>query len=327
MVKKIIALFLWFLAAALLHLFGNNAGTFAILLASITVPLLSITILLIYAARLKNNKVLLSIPSTCTKGEEIIGHFTFKHSRLLNSHCTLIYKNRFTGEHDISRLTIHEGQNPFTIKTTHCGALQICIEEITLFDPLGLFVRKIKTNATQNVIVSPKGYAMDIAFQDSAFDPESNDYSATKPGYDASEIFAIREYIPGDPIRSIHWKLSEKQDKTMVREFGLPISNSTLLFLENAYEKIFPAGWDAIAEMLYATMLALFENDTIVTVIWQSEDSNLVQLEIRTIEDAVFAIGECFLTAIRYGVSIRDSLPAGFANVMEIMPRNNEVTL
>jgi len=318
--KKIIALFLWLLAAALLHLFGNNAGTFVILTVSITVPLLSFATLLALVVR--SNKLSWSVPHSCTKGEEITGHFIFKHSQLLKAYCTIVYENRFTGERETSKLVIHKVENTFAIQTPHCGALQICIEEITILDPLGLFTRKIKTNAQQNIIISPTGYAMDITFQDSGFDPESNDYSTTKPGYDVSEIFAIREYIHGDPIRSIHWKLSEKQDKTMVREFGLPISNSTLLFLENAQDTISPAEWDATAEMLYSAMLALLENNAAVTIVWQNVDGDLSQFEIRTFEDAVFAIGECFLTAIRYGAPICDTLPTGFANVVEITPNN-----
>lgn len=320
MAKKIISLLLWLLAAALLHLFGNNAGTFAILIASIAMPTLSFLVLLVVSWRL--GAVTLSIPHSCTKGEEITGNFTFKHSRLLKAYFTLICENRFTGEFEASRLNIHQHGNQFVIQTPHCGVLQICIDEITILDPLGLFARKIKTDEKQYIIVSPKGYTMDIAFQDSAFDPESNDYSTTKPGYDVSEIFAIREYTPGDPIRSIHWKLSEKQDKTMVREFGLPISNSTLLFLENAHEEISPAGWDATAEMFYSAMLALLENDTAVTAVWQKVNGNLSQFEICTFEDAIFAIGECFLTAMRYGAPIRDLLPTGFANIMEITPNN-----
>ncbi|MCQ2538114.1 MAG: DUF58 domain-containing protein [Lachnospiraceae bacterium] len=40
---------------------------------------------------------------------------------------------------------------------------------------------------------------------------------------DPSEAYGIREYVPGDSIKSIHWKLSEKTGKTMVREYGMPV--------------------------------------------------------------------------------------------------------
>ena len=40
----------------------------------------------------------------------------------------------------------------------------------------------------------------------------------SKKGYDATEVFELREYQPGDSIRTIHWKLSEKFDTVLVRE-------------------------------------------------------------------------------------------------------------
>ena len=38
-----------------------------------------------------------------------------------------------------------------------------------------------------------------------------------KKGYDFSEVTGIREYIPGDKLQNIHWKLSAKKDILMVR--------------------------------------------------------------------------------------------------------------
>jgi len=320
MIKKTIALIIWLIAVALLHLFGNNAGTFSILLISIAVPGLSLFVLLVAAWR--PEAVTLELPRSCTKCEEIGGTFTFKHSRLLKASCNLICENRFTGQRESLQFDIHKNETQFTIQALHCGALQICIEDITFHDPLGLFTRKIKTSTTQNVMVPPTGHAMEIAVLDNAFDPESNEFSTTKPGYDVSETYAIREYTPGDPIRSIHWKLSEKQDKTMVREFGLPISNATLLFFENAPQEVPPEGWDTAGEMFFSAMLALLENGAAVTAAWQQNDARLSQFEIRTTEDAVFVVGECFLTATRYGVPARDLLPKDFVNVMTISPGN-----
>ena len=318
MAKKIIALLAWLLAAALLHLFGNNAGTFTILTASIAVPALSLLALLVASRQL--GAVTLSLPHSGAKDEEINGAFTFKHSRLLKASCRLTCENRFTGQRESSQFIIRNGQNPFALQPPHCGALRVFIEEITFLDPLGLFTRKVKTSATRHIIIPPTGHAMDVVHLDSAFDPESSEYSTTKPGYDVSETHAIREYAPGDPIRSIHWKLSEKLDKTMVREFGLPISNATLVFLENTPREISPTEWDTAGEMFFSTMLTLLENGATVTAAWQNEDDRLLQYEIRTMEDALFVVGECFMTAKRYGTPACGLLPKDFANVMTIMP-------
>ena len=43
-----------------------------------------------------------------------------------------------------------------------------------------------------------------------------------RKGNDLSEIFDIREYVPGDDIRSIHWKLSSKTDTLILKEASDP---------------------------------------------------------------------------------------------------------
>ena len=54
------------------------------------------------------------------------------------------------------------------------------------------------------------------------------------PGYDYSEPYQIREYVPGDGLRQIHWKLSQKTDSLMVRELGLPVAEEVLLLLDTS---------------------------------------------------------------------------------------------
>ena len=53
-------------------------------------------------------------------------------------------------------------------------------------------------------------------------------------GQDVSEIFDIRDYQDGDNLRAIHWKLSGKQDKLLVREFGEASSFDTLILFQIA---------------------------------------------------------------------------------------------
>lgn len=64
---------------------------------------------------------------------------------------------------------------------------------------------------------------------------DAEEYSMSKAGFDPSETFAVREYRAGDHIHQIHWKLSEKLDGLIVRDYGLPVQNTILLLLETGY--------------------------------------------------------------------------------------------
>ena len=55
---------------------------------------------------------------------------------------------------------------------------------------------------------------------------ESDRSADSRRGNDPGEVRAIREYVPGDPVRNIHWKLSEKTDKLLVKGARQPYHGS-----------------------------------------------------------------------------------------------------
>ena len=58
---------------------------------------------------------------------------------------------------------------------------------------------------------------------------ESFRYSGARPGDDPGETFDIREYQEGDSIRQIHWKLTGKLDKMMIRQRSFPVDDTILI--------------------------------------------------------------------------------------------------
>ena len=61
-----------------------------------------------------------------------------------------------------------------------------------------------------------------------------------KPGGGFSEDYDLRRYRPGDPVKSIHWKVSAKFDALIIREPLVPPSHSRLVHItqwDNAHER------------------------------------------------------------------------------------------
>ena len=121
-------------------------------------------------------------------------------------------------------------------------------------------------------MIAPNIFPMEtqIAYGEST-NMDSDEYSMKKAGYDPSETFAIREYQPGDRIRQIHWKLTEKFDNLMVRDYGLPIQNTILLLLETGYaqDKPDPDCMDALAEALLSVSQELASQQQILITVRQ----------------------------------------------------------
>ena len=134
-----------------------------------------------------------------------------------------------------------------------CGKAAVSLSRIRVLDVMGLFRLPVwgqKGELTrQEVCIMPQIREIPLAMEPEEMIPDASDrYSPYKPGNDPSQVFQIREYRPGDDLRRIHWKLSQRLGEKMVREFSLPIDHCLYFLLE--------AGPDSTASQLDSMMAA-----------------------------------------------------------------------
>ncbi len=122
-------------------------------------------------------------------------------------------------------------------------------------------------------------------------DMDSSEYSPVRPGSDPSELFGVRDYREGDALKRIHWKLSEKYDRTVVREASLPVARSILLLLDNAPEgAIAPEKVSAAVEGLMSASESLAGQGISHEIGWLNHETD--QLELRRISSLDDLFGE-----------------------------------
>jgi len=169
------------------------------------------------------------------------------------------------------------------ISSKHCGILSAEIVKINLFDFLNLTSLKIgvskknKSNYSASVAILPEIFELDASaahYVDSGL--ESEVFSKSKKGDDASEIFSIHEYADGDKISRIHWKISAKQDKTFVKDYSLPINN-TIEIMIDMFNPFNPAVsflevYDNIIECATSASAFLVENDIPHKLCWYDKN-------------------------------------------------------
>ena len=100
------------------------------------------------------------------------------------------------------------------VDTSHCGSYRYEIDRIRVFDPFGLFGFPVKRKASCEVVVHPVPQMPEAM-------PRLNGFKAKtlrKSSSSYSEIYDVRDYVAGDPIKNIHWKASAKKDALMVKE-------------------------------------------------------------------------------------------------------------
>ena len=188
----------------------------------------------------------------------------------------------------------------------YCGRLRITAERVVLYDCFGLIGVPCGTKAAAHMTVQPDTFEMNVSLIPTPHRMDESDlYSEDQPGWDLTETYQIREYVPGDSPRQIHWKLSGKFDKLIVRDPALPITRNVLVFWERTGQSGDPGIIDAQAEAVVSLCRCLLDRSVHFTIGLTDTDRNLCVLhEIREMDDLVGIIPRLMrATGAREGIS------------------------
>lgn len=167
------------------------------------------------------------------------------------------------------------------LSAAHCGKISLDILKCELSDPLGLFRRMRRIDLHASALILPDAFETKVELSNPELPDFSGDeFSAVSPGDDPSERFGVRDYREGDSLRSIHWKLSEKYDRTVVHEMSLPVAQSILLVLDNCPTAAFSA--DAVSrscEALISVSQALADLPVSHQIGWFARENGAMQLQ------------------------------------------------
>ena len=105
------------------------------------------------------------------------------------------------------------------VDTRHAGQQTFRVDRARVYDALGLVGLPLQLPTACSIAVEPE--PLEPAELPNLSQFQYRSYHP-KPGGGFSEIHDLREYRPGDSLHEIHWKLSAKTDKLIVREAEEP---------------------------------------------------------------------------------------------------------
>ncbi|MFB6297367.1 MAG: DUF58 domain-containing protein [Salinirussus sp.] len=94
--------------------------------------------------------------------------------------------------------------------------------------PLGLVRDEVPTAGRTETVVYPRRYAVAGSGVATLFAADSIE--------ERQEFDRLREYVPGDPLRNVHWKSSAKHDEYLVMEFAPARRDETVSIAAEATE-------------------------------------------------------------------------------------------
>lgn len=201
-----------------------------------TAPLISI-VGSFYAC--KNLEAELGIgKSTLEYGEEVFIEIRLKNHiwfPALHSHIKVFISNTFL-ENTVERImempVKPHGDSTLglSFRFINLGRFTIEADTFSLQDIMGLIIVKKPINISGEIFVLPCSITdvlPDVThFMAGAAEVEES----THKGSDFSEVSDIREYVPGDRIRDIHWKISARCNELMVKERVSTAGSEMVLF-------------------------------------------------------------------------------------------------
>ena len=211
------------LAALLFQIFDVGYLAHFLLWAMLLLPLVSLALTL---PLLGCRAEVLARPAAVERGEPagflvtLQGRSWLPVSRAV---LRLHLENALTGEAEDSRLVLAgalEGeQGPehrLETPTGRCGRLTCRVLRVRLLDGLGIFALPLRPPAPAALLVLPRTEPFPLP-EDWGKGTQGGPLRP-RPGGGPGEDYDLRPYRAGDPLRSVHWKLSSKRDELVVRE-------------------------------------------------------------------------------------------------------------
>lgn len=190
--------------------------------------------------------------------------------------------NTATGEQTRQTLPL-SGKTELPICSDYCGCISCRVVRLRCFEPFGLLPLPPIAGPTRRVVIMPRTFPVEVGQTLSVRrDADSQEYAPEQRGFDRTETWQIREYVPGDTLQQIHWKLSSKHSRLMVREGSLPVDRSLTVFLDLADDSRTPAAADALLEAVSSVSQALAEAGLPFRLAWNGE--TLCDAQISTAE-------------------------------------------
>jgi uncharacterized protein (DUF58 family) len=228
------------LATAVCTFVFSSRYILILLAADIILPLAS---QLLLVRETKGMSVDIAVESGITAGKmlDMTITITQPHRRIASSIviCDIKRHNVMFRAERVERIRINlkNGVTKHTerVKFNLCGEVSIGCVNLRCCDLFGIGAVSVNAVCSGRITVNPSEIPLNVVrSRNNAGAVDGSVHSQNRTGRDMSEIYDLREYVPGDDMRMIHWKLSEKVNTPIMKE---PSSPSTFYLM-----MIFDAG-------------------------------------------------------------------------------------
>lgn len=243
------------------------------------------SLLQLYYVRVNVQTELLDSVRVVNKGADIPIQINIKNKGVIPIPFAEIYikvnGKRLTGHLCCSLKGKEQRSESLYTKADKAGLCRIEISRIVYYDILHIFDGYKKTAQMSSVFVLPRIYpvAMEIQSSFRYFGDDSGLYYEDEEGNDPSEVLEIREYRAGDRLQKIHWKLSQRIDTLMIKEYSEPIGFAVVFLLDTS------RFFEAFLETFMSISMEMCQQKCLHYICYMDERGALIRKPIRREEN------------------------------------------
>ncbi|MBN9172466.1 MAG: DUF58 domain-containing protein [Microbacterium sp.] len=207
-------------AAVVLWVAGESLGWWELTVAAVVLTVILVLCALLLIGRTAYDVTLDLNRTRVVVGERAVGALTLANTgrRAILPSRVVLPVGSGRGVFAVQRLAPGTAvEELFAIPTSRRGVLAVGPVSVVRGDPLGLFERVHHRDEPVDLFVHPRTVLFEGQSLDFLRDLEG--LPATDLSRDDVSFHALREYVPGDDLRHVHWRSTARTGDIMVRQY------------------------------------------------------------------------------------------------------------
>lgn len=188
-----------------------------------------------------NVSVQFRLHSGIKEGGKISGILTIENTGIMHAAQWMLLDievhNKMFGVSECQHMEVeisnHQKEFDFSVPAEWCGETEINCTSAHIKDVLQLFENNIRPFKSVSTVVYPREINIEVEMSSTTIGaPVDEGIMQNRKGNDPSEIFDIKDYVPGDDLRFVHWKLTGKADHLIIRQPSEPTHYHAILLMD-----------------------------------------------------------------------------------------------
>jgi uncharacterized protein (DUF58 family) len=279
-IKNIIIYMLILLGCVFMNIYVNGYMFMYMLVVISALAICSITAMIIMN---KYIKITMSITDTEIEKDGLVNvGLILKNKSYIPSPSIKIYMNvgnEFYGSNKEVEVRMpiipkNKSKVAMPLRFDMCGMTVVRIKRVCINDIFSLVSYVYTCNLEEHICIIPKKEELSDVQMGSYVEGLTQNEENNLKGSDFSDVSNIREYVPGDRIKDIHWKATAKKDELMVKERVRLSENQLAVLVDVSGEN---DSIERVLELSFNMVRHALSDGVPVSLMWWNDGASILE--------------------------------------------------